>query len=116
MVVGTLAALAAGVAAPLMCYLFGDITNDFSSINVDDQQIKVLEQLMKFKNEEEIAKFAGGEPDKIWSNTIIYNHAKALFKKFDDNVDDLVRKLLIIGACMFVAFGFQKSFYGVILV
>ena len=108
MVMGTLAALAAGVAAPLMCYLFGDMANDFSSINVDDQQMKVLEQLMKCKNEEEIAKFAGGDPDKIWSYTIIYNQAKALFKKFDDNVDDLVRKLLIIGACMFVAFGFQK--------
>ena len=60
MIMGTIAALAAGVAAPLMYYLFGDMANDFSSANVDDDQMKILEQLMKCKNDEDIAKFAGG--------------------------------------------------------
>ena len=108
MIMGTIAALASGVAGPLLCYLFGDMANDFGSVNVDDDQMKILEQLMKCKNDEEIAKFAGGDPDKIWSYTIIYNQAKEMFKKFDDNVDSLVRKLLIIGACMFISFGLQK--------
>ena len=31
-----------------------------------------------------------------------------MFTKFDDKVDNLVRKLLIIGSCMFITFGFQK--------
>ena len=108
MILGTIASLGAGVAAPLMCYLFGDMANDFSSVNVDENQMGLLEQLMKCKNDEEIARLAGGNPDRIWSYTIIYNKAKAMFNKFDDNVDDLVKKLLIIGAAMFVAFGFEK--------
>jgi ABC-type multidrug transport system fused ATPase/permease subunit len=108
MILGTIASLGAGVAAPLMCYLFGDMANDFSSVNVDENQMDLLEQLMKCKNEEEIARLAGGNPDRIWSYTIIYYKAKAMFNKFDDNVDDLVKKLLIIGAAMFVAFGFEK--------
>ena len=47
MIMGTLAAFASGVAAPLMCYLFGDMANDFGSVNVDEDQMEVLEQLMK---------------------------------------------------------------------
>ena len=108
MILGTIASLGAGVAAPLMCYLFGDMANDFSSVNVDENQMDLLEQLMKCKNEEEIARLAGGNPDRIWSYTIIYYKAKEMFNKFDHNVDDLVKKLLIIGAAMFVAFGFEK--------
>ena len=108
MIIGTLAALGAGVAAPLMCYLFGDMANDFGSVNVDDDQKEVLKQLLKCKNQDEINAFAGGNPDKIWLYTMVYNQAKTLFKKFDDSVDDLVKKLLIIGACMFVAFGLEK--------
>ena len=108
MIIGTLAALGAGVAAPLMCYLFGDMANDFGSVNVDDDQKEVLKQLLKCKNQDEINAFAGGNPDKIWLYTMVYNQAKTLFKKFDDSVDDLVKKLLIIGACMFVAFGIEK--------
>ena len=108
MIIGTIAALGAGVAAPLMCYLFGDMANDFGSVNVDDDQKEMLEQLLKCKNQEDINALAGGNPDKIWLFTMLYNQAKTLFKKFDDNVDDLVRKLLIIGACMFVAFGLEK--------
>ena len=108
MIIGTLAALGAGVAAPLMCYLFGDMANDFGSVNVNDDQKEVLKQLLKCKNQDEINAFAGGNPDKIWLYTMVYNQAKTLFKKFDDSVDDLVKKLLIIGACMFVAFGLEK--------
>ena len=108
MFVGVLAALGAGVAAPLMCYLFGDMANDFSSVSIDDNQMDMLERLMDCKNEEEVAQLAGGNSDKAWSYIIIYRQAKSMFNKFDDNVDDLVRKLLIIGACMFFAFGLQK--------
>ena len=36
---------------------------------------------------------------------------REIFIKFDDNVDSLVRKLLIIGSAMFVAFGGQKFFW-----
>ncbi len=108
MILGTLAALGAGVAAPLMCYLFGDMANDFSAVNVEDSQMELLKQLMKCKNQDEINTLAGGNPDKIWVYTLVYNQAKTMFNKFDDNVDSLVRKLLIIGACMFVAFGLEK--------
>ena len=108
MILGTITALAAGVAAPLMCYFFGDMANDFGSVNVDDDQIEILKHLIKCKNQEEINALAGGNPDKIWIYTIIYNKATTLYKKFDDNVDNLVRKLLIVGACMFIAFGLEK--------
>ena len=108
MFLGTIAALGAGVAAPLMCYLFGDMANDFTAANVDEDQVEILERLMDCKNEEEVAAVAGGNADKVWAYTIFYRQAKEMFKKFDDNVDDLVRKLLIIGACMFFAFGFEK--------
>ena len=40
MIMGTLAAFASGVAAPLMCYLFGDMANDFGSVNVDEDKWK----------------------------------------------------------------------------
>ena len=35
-----------------------------------------------------------------------------MFELFEDNVKSLIRKLLIIGASMFVAFGGQKFFGG----
>ena len=108
MICGTISALAAGVAPPLLCYLFGDMANDFNSVNIDDNQMILLEQLMKFKSEEEIPAFAGGDPNRIWIYTIVYRQAKEMFNKFDDNVDKMVRELLIIGACMFVTFGLQK--------
>ena len=108
MFLGTIAALGAGVAAPLMCYLFGDMANDFTAANVDEDQVEILERLMDCKNEEEVAAVAEYNADKVWAYTIFYRQAKEMFKKFDDNVDDLVRKLLIIGACMFFAFGFEK--------
>ena len=108
MILGTIAALGSGVAAPLMCYLFGDMANDFSSVNGDDSQMETLETLMKCKNEEEVIKLAGGNPDREWLYLIFYKQGKELFEKFDDSVDDMVKKLLIIGSCMFVAFGLEK--------
>ena len=83
MILGTITALGAGVAAPLMCYFFGDMANDFGSVNVDDDQVETLKQLIKCKNQEEINALAGGNPDKIWIYTIIYNKATVLYKKFD---------------------------------
>ena len=108
MILGTIAALGAGVAGPLMCYLFGDMANDFSSVNVDDSQMELFKNLIKCKNEEEIIQLAGGNPDKEWIYLILYRQGTELFKKFDDNVDSMVKKLLIIGACMLLAFGLEK--------
>ena len=113
LIVGTICSLGAGVAAPLMCYLFGDMANDFSQANVDENQVDLLERLMACKDAQEAYALGyatpGGE-DAAWSYSIVYTMAKEMFEKFDDNVDDLVRKLLIIGASMFVAFAGQKFF------
>ena len=108
MILGTICALGAGVAAPLMCYLFGDMANDFGSVNADDSQMDLMESLLECKNEECVTELAGGNKDKEWQYLIFYNQAKDLFGKFDSNVDSMVRKLLIIGACMFFAFGLSK--------
>ena len=111
MILGTICALGAGVAAPLMCYLFGDMANDFSEANIDENQVDLLERLLECKNEQEIEELAGYNPDRFWSYKIVYYKAKDLFHTFDENVKDLVRKLLIIGSAMFVAFGGQKFFW-----
>ena len=109
MIIGIICSLGAGVAAPLMCYLFGDMANDFSQANVDENQVDLLERLMDCKNVEE-ARALAPNADAAWSYGIVYNMATEMYEKFDDNVDDLVRKLLIIGASMFVAFAGQKFF------
>ena len=109
MIIGIICSLGAGVAAPLMCYLFGDMANDFSQANVDENQVDLLERLMDCKNVEE-ARALAPNADAAWSYGIAYNMATEMFEKFDDNVDDLVRKLLIIGSSMFVAFAGQKFF------
>ena len=111
MILGTICALGAGVAAPLMCYLFGDMANDFSEANVDENQVDLLKQLLNCKNKEQAEALAGGNSDRAWSYGQVYLKATALFHTFDDNVDSLVRKLLIIGSTMFVAFGGQKFFW-----
>ena len=111
MILGTICALGAGVAAPLMCYLFGDMANDFSEANVDENQVDLLKQLLNCKNKEQAEALAGGNFDRAWSYGQVYLKATALFHTFDDNVDSLVRKLLIIGSTMFVAFGGQKFFW-----
>ena len=54
MILGTIASLGSGVAAPLMCHLFGDMANDFTSINADDSQMEMLKKLIECKNEEEV--------------------------------------------------------------
>ena len=108
MILGTIAALGAGVEAPLMCYLFGDMANDFSSVNTDESQMELLKSLVECKNEDEVIKLAGGNEDKEWAYLIFYRQATALFKKFDDNVISMIKKLLIIGSCMFVTFGLEK--------
>ena len=111
MILGTICALGAGVAAPLMCYLFGDMANDFAGANIDDNQIEILKALMNCKNVEEAMALAGGNEDRAWSYAIFYNKGKEMFQLFEDNVTSLIRKLLIIGSAMFVAFGGQKFFW-----
>ncbi len=58
MILGTIAALGAGVEAPLMCYLFWDMANDFSSVNTDESQMEMLKSLVECKNEDEVIKLA----------------------------------------------------------
>ena len=111
MVLGTICALGAGVAAPLMCYLFGDMANDFSQANIDENQAELLERLMECKNVTEAMALAGNNPDRAWSYGVFYTRATEMFVLFEDNVKSLIRKLLIIGASMFVAFGGQKFFW-----
>ena len=108
MILGTIAALGSGVAAPLMCYLFGDMANDFSSVNADDDVLVLMEQLLNCKNEEEVIQLAEGNEDKAYIYVMLYNQAKNLFEKFDDEVDKMVTKLMIIGASMFLGFGLSK--------
>ena len=108
MILGTICALGSGVAAPLMCYLFGDMANDFSSVNADDDVMDLMERLMDCKNEQEVIGLAEGNEDRAFIYVILYNQAKALFEKFDDEVDKMVTKLMIIGAAMFFAFGLSK--------
>ena len=38
MILGTICAIGAGFAAPYMCFLFGDMSNDFSDANIDKDQ------------------------------------------------------------------------------
>ena len=114
MILGTICALGSGVAAPLMCYLFGDMANDFSSVNADDDMMDLMEQLLNCKNEQEVIQLAGGNEDRQFTYLIFYNQAKTLFNKFDDEVDKMVTKLMIIGASMFFAFGLSKFLWNYI--
>ena len=108
MILGTIAALGSGVAAPLMCYLFGDMANDFSSVNGDDSMMTLMENLINCKNEEEVLNLAKGNSDIAFTYIILYRQAIDLFKNFDDEIDKMVTKLMIIGASMFFAFGLSK--------
>ena len=114
MILGTICALGSGVAAPLMCYLFGDMANDFSSVNADDDMMDLMEKLLNCKNEQEVIQLAGGNEDRQFTYLIFYNQAKTLFNKFDDEVDKMVTKLMIIGASMFFAFGLSKFLWNYI--
>ena len=42
MILGTFYVLGAGVATPLRCYLFGDMENDFSQANIDENKLIYL--------------------------------------------------------------------------
>ena len=76
MILGTICALGSGVAAPLMCYLFGDMANDFSSVNADDDMMDLMEKLLNCKNEQEVIQLAGGNEDRQFTYLIFYNQAK----------------------------------------
>ena len=91
MILGVISAFGAGVAAPLLCYLFGDIANDFTSVNADESQMDLLKTLIECKNEEEVIQLAGGNEDKAWIYLIFYRQGKELFNKFDDNVNSMVK-------------------------
>ena len=50
----------------------GDMANDFSSVNIDENQIDFLKQIAKCQNEEQAVQLAGPNPDKQWTYIIIY--------------------------------------------
>ena len=108
MILGTIAALGSGVAAPLMCYLFGDMANNFSTVNADDSVMELMEILLNCKNEEEVIQLAGGNEDREYLYLLLYRQSIQLFAEFEDEVDTMVTKLLIIGASMFIGFGLSK--------
>ena len=66
-IICTICDLRAGVAVPFIYYLFGDMANDFSQANVDDDQLDLLNRLMECKNVEEAMALAGDSPDRAWS-------------------------------------------------
>ena len=84
------------------------MANDFSSVNADDDVMDLMEILMDCKSEQEVIDLAEGNEDRAFIYVMLYNQAKALFVKFDDEVDKMVTKLMIIGAAMFFAFGLSK--------
>ena len=113
MIIATIASLASGVAAPLLCYLFGDITNDFNGVNIDDDQMQTIKKIMNNCNNEECVKQmaisdAGGSTDLVLLYVYAYNSAITMFDQFDHNINSMVKKILIIGAAMFLAFTLQK--------
>jgi hypothetical protein len=84
LIVGTICSLGAGVAAPLMCYLFGDMANDFSQANVDENQVDLLERLMECKDAQEAYALGYATPggkDAAWSYSIVYTIANEMFDK-----------------------------------
>ena len=113
MIIATIASLASGIAAPLLCYLFGDVTNDFNGVNIDDEEMQTIKKIMNSCNNEECVKNlalkeTGGNDDLVFTYVYAYNSALKMFGSFDNSVDSAVKKILIIGASMFVAFTLQK--------
>ncbi len=78
MVIGFIGSMGAGVAAPLMTYLFGDTFNEFTG---------VTEELLDMVDE---------------------NTKNEMFEVFKHNIDKMVKKLLYIGTGMFFAFFIAK--------
>ena len=46
-----------------MCYLFGDMANNFSSVNADDSVMELMKKLLNCKNEE-VIKLCEGDKEK----------------------------------------------------
>ena len=90
MILGVIAAFGSGVAAPLMCYLFGDMANNFSSVNADDSVMELMKKLLNCKNEEEVIKLCEGDKEKEFTYLIFYHNSKELFTDFEDEVDTMV--------------------------
>lgn len=110
MVFGTIFALGAGVGAPLMFYLFGDIINDFNGVNLDPELTMILEKILTIP-EEEFPAFAARQGHLAEYLTNAYYTAKQLFASFDENIDDMVYTLLYIGVAEFVCFAVNKFFW-----
>ena len=84
------------------------MANDFSSVNGDESSLALMETLINCKNENEVIKLAEGNEDKAFTYLLLYRQAVTLFETFNDKVDTMVRKLMIIGASMFIAAGLSK--------
>ena len=82
--------------------------NNFSTVNADDSVMELMEILLNCKNEEEVIQLAGGNEDREYLYLLLYRQSIQLFAEFEDEVDTMVTKLLIIGASMFIGFGLSK--------
>ena len=84
MIFGFIGAMGAGVAAPLLTYLFGDTFNEFTG---------VTEELIEFVPAETLSQ---------------------MFDKFEHNIDKMVKKLLYVGTGMFFAFFLAKFMWNLV--
>ena len=78
MILGTIGSLGSGVAGPLMTYLFGDTFNDFTGVSEEQLAMATPEQL------------------------------NMMFDLFNNNIDDMIKKMLYIGTGMFFAMFLAK--------
>ena len=78
MILGTIGSLGAGVAGPLMTYLFGDTFNDFTGVTEEQMESATPEMI------------------EIMLNT------------FNKNIDDMIKTMLYIGTGMFFAMFIEK--------
>ena len=112
MILGTICSLGAGFGGPFLCYLFGNMANDFSDANIDENQREFLKILMlNCTNEEEAKALAKGDYDRAWAYGKIYTFASAKFATFNKNINILVKQQLIIGILMFFTYGGSKFFW-----
>jgi len=112
MILGTICSLGAGFGGPFLCFLFGNMANDFSDVNIDENQREFLKILMlNCTNEEEAKALAKGDYDRAWAYGKIYTFASAKFATFNKNINILVKQQLIIGILMFFTYGGSKFFW-----
>ena len=78
MILGTIGSLGAGVAGPLMTYLFGDTFNDFTGVT-EEQMAQATPEMLEI-----------------------------MFDTFNNNIDDMIKKMLYIGTGMFFAMFLEK--------